>query len=1163
MAKKLREIVVAVTADTAAYQREMNRVSRMGGDYFKTIEQGAKRADTAYQRNTAAIRLQVTAVDEATQAVANYARAAAAVFSTGKAVQYADSWTNLNNRLRLVTDSTQEFQAAQDAVFNIAVDARAPLQSTAELYQRIAANQDALSLSGAGVASIVDTISKTLAISGTTAASADAALMQLGQAFASGTLRGEELNSVMEQAPALAAAIAAGLGVPRGELKAMGEAGELTAQKVVGALQKMAGSVDAQFAKMQVTVGQSFTVLETKVTKWIGQADEATGASKALASGVIALSDNLDKIAAVGAVAGMRLLGGKLVEAGAQAFQATQAFKANRAELVEGAKAQLAAAQMAARRAAAESRSAHVTLAAAKGEEAKAAAIAGVVRARATEVASINAVAVAQTRLNSISGMASAAARGLLGVLGGPAGLAITVASVAAGWLMFRDKTDDAARAVSKMKGPLDEVIAKYRELNAQQRDQALRSTRTQIDQARSDARAAFDSLVGTAIEATPTFSRRSLDGFLQAIKEIRDNSGLGADEASRQLQVQIEGFAKATPISQKYRDEIVDLAAAYISGSKSAEELTARLRTMEGAQQDAAGGAAALGAGLGSIGAGMGAADWAKYLKNLESTRDLIGLTAKEAEEYKARAQGASDAQAALAGTLAQQADAAELLKKATADKDAKAIQGAKETLDQLVKVEAQQRAIIAAAAEAGRLQSQLAKGGITPEGFNQMVGEVYAKVYDQALEAGTTRNAGQIAGIGANTTPSRSSQKSGDDWAKWVKDRQAEVTAQLQLAEAYRLGGDAVAKATLAKEVEDQVLKVGAGHRAEIVRLLGQEADARARADASKQIAEMGKEIALIDAKTEAERVLWETQSGSYAALDENIKKALVGRAEELDLARKASSRTAYIGQVSGRTEADETLEKMGWLSDAFQKNELSLEQYNRALGELTGRGLGDLTEFAVQGARNIQTYLGDSLYQVVTGKFEGIGSAFVDMLARMASEAAAANLAGWLFGDFGKSGSIGGVVGSIGSQIGGWMTPSAKGNAFDAGALTPFAKGGAFTNKVVDSPVAFPMGLMGEAGPEAIMPLSRGPDGRLGVRAEIGSSNRGGGEGSGAAPAPDVSIVINVQDGGASTTTQGGQSDFWNRIAQMIRRLLQEEMMKSHRQGGITWNSMQGVG
>lgn len=1163
MAKKLREIVVAVTADTAAYQREMNRVSRMGGDYFKTIEQGAKRADTAYQRNTAAIRLQVTAVDEATQAVANYARAAAAVFSTGKAVQYADSWTNLNNRLRLVTDSTQEFQAAQDAVFNIAVDARAPLQSTAELYQRIAANQDALSLSGAGVASIVDTISKTLAISGTTAASADAALVQLGQAFASGTLRGEELNSVMEQAPALAAAIAAGLGVPRGELKAMGEAGELTAQKVVGALQKMAGSVDAQFAKMQVTVGQSFTVLETKVTKWIGQADEATGASKALASGVIALSDNLDKIAAVGAVAGMRLLGGKLVEAGAQAFQATQAFKANRAELVEGAKAQLAAAQMAARRAAAESRSAHVTLAAAKGEEAKAAAIAGVVRARATEVASINAVAVAQTRLNSISGMASAAARGLLGVLGGPAGLALTVASVAAGWLLFRDKTDDAARAVSNMKAPLDEVIAKYRELNTQQREQARREVQSKLGGAQGDMQAQLARLSGVAVNAATQSSMGALEKFRSAVATINADTSITAQEASRQIQAQIDAYIKATPIGAGYRDTLVDIAAEYSQVRADADRYSGQLRAMDGAQQDAADSAQSLGAGLGAIGAGMGSGDWTKYLKNLESARDLIGLTAKETEEYKARAQGASDAQAALAGTLAQQADTAEMLKKATADKDAKAIQGAKETLDQLVKVEAQQRAIIAAAAEAARLQGQMKKGALTADDFDQAIATAYSAAYDRALAEGATRNAAQVAGISTNTTPNRSSQKAGEDWSKWVKDRQVEVAAQLQLAEAYRVGGDAVAKATLAKEVEDQVLKVGAGHRAEIVRLLGQEADARARADASKQIAEMGKEIALIDAKTEAERVLWETQSGAYAALDENIKKALVGRAEELDLAREASSRTAYIGEVSGRTEADETLKRMGWLSDAFQKNELSTEQYNRALKKLTSDGLGDLTEFAVQGARNIQTYLGDSLYQVVTGKFEGIGSAFVDMLARMASEAAAANLAGWLFGDFGKSGSIGGVVGSIGSQIGGWMTPSAKGNAFDAGALTPFAKGGAFTNKVVDSPVAFPMGLMGEAGPEAIMPLSRGPDGRLGVRAEIGSSNRGGGEGSGAAPAPDVSIVINVQDGGASTTTQGGQSDFWNRIAQMIRRLLQEEMMKSHRQGGITWNSMQGVG
>lgn len=1162
MAKKLREIVVAVTADTGAYQREMNRVSRMGGEYFKSVEQGAKRADAAYQRNATSIRMQVTAMDEATQSAANYARAIAAAFSAGKLISYADSWTNLNNRLKLVTDGAGEFQAAQTAVFNIAQNARAPLQATAELYQRIATNQDALGLSGQGVASIVDTISKTMAISGASTQAADAALVQLGQAFASGTLRGEELNSVMEQTPALAKAIADGLGIPIGELRALGATGQLTAQQVVSALQKMSGSVDSQFGKMQATVGQSFTVLENSVIAWVGRADEATGASKTLAEGILSLSRNLDSAAIVAGGAALGALGGKLGQVSVQAFQATQAFLANRAELENQARAQMLAAQAGLRKAQTDVFLAEKEAIAARGTAVQTQMAIQLAQARAVERGATEAAAAATVRYATVSNTAASAGRAVLGFLGGPVGLAITVATAAAGWLLFRDNTDSATKAMRDMTGPLDELVKKYTELNAQQRDQARRGKQSQLADATSDMQSQLTRLSGVAANAATQSSIGALEAFRTAIAAINADTSLSAQKASEQIQAQIDAYVKATPVGTAYRATLVDIAAEYSKSRAEVERYSGQLKAMDGVLAGTAATAQGLGESLGMVAAGMNKADWEKYLTNLEAARDLVGMSAKEAGEYKARAEGANDAQAKLAGTLAQQADTAEALKKATADKDQKAIDGAKATLQELIKVEAQQRAIIAAAAEAARLQGQLAKGVLTAEGFNQMVSQAYENTYQRALDTGAERTATQFSDIAANTEVKRTGKKSGDDWTKWVKERQAETAAQLDLAAAYLQGGAAVEKATQAKRVEEEVLKQGGKRRAEIVSLLDAEAQARAKADAAKQIADMGKEIALIDAKTEAERILWETQNGSYAALDENIRKALVGRARELDLARKAQAQQAYIGQVSGRTEADETLEKMGWLADAFDRNQLSAEQYKRALGELTGEGLGSLTEFAVQGARNIQSYLGDGLYQAVTGKFEGIGNAFFDMLARMATEAAAANLGEILFGNFGKTNQIGGLLGAIGGAIGGMFGGGSSLPETASWAMPKFAKGGAFTNGVVDSPVAFPMGLMGEAGPEAIMPLHRGADGSLGVRAEF-PSVPGGGQGGGGFGGMQVNISVDRR-GETSSNSSDGAEDFERGLAAVVQGYVQQyvpqEIQKSFRPGGSLWNAQQ---
>ncbi|MFG0466584.1 tape measure protein [Pseudomonas putida] len=226
--------------------------------------------------------------------VATAVKGVAAAFGVRELYQATEAYASIANRMRLVTESAVELRAAQDAVFQSAQTASQPLAATAELYQRIAANQKALNLSGKGVASITDTISKSLAISGASAASANAALIQLGQAFASGTLRGEELNSVMEQAPALSQAIAAGMGVTVGQLRSLGAEGKLTAEAVVKALQDQADAVDEKFSRIATTIGGSLQVAGNTLTRFVGEFDQATGTTAAFANGIIGASKIVD-----------------------------------------------------------------------------------------------------------------------------------------------------------------------------------------------------------------------------------------------------------------------------------------------------------------------------------------------------------------------------------------------------------------------------------------------------------------------------------------------------------------------------------------------------------------------------------------------------------------------------------------------------------------------------------------------------------------------------------------------------------------------------------------------------------------------------------------------------------------------------------------------------
>jgi tape measure domain-containing protein len=217
----------------------------------------------------------------------------AAALSVREVYQATEAYTSISNRLKLVTNSAGEFAAAQAAVFRVAQEGRQPLTETAELYQRIATNQQQLGLTGAGVARVTETISKSLAVSGASAATAAGALTQLGQAFASGALRGEELNSVLEGAPALAQTLARGLNVTVGELRALGAEGKLTAEQVVGAILSQSDAMDEAFGKLAPNISGALTTVGNSFTQLIGKMDETSGASSDTARAIMDVAEIL------------------------------------------------------------------------------------------------------------------------------------------------------------------------------------------------------------------------------------------------------------------------------------------------------------------------------------------------------------------------------------------------------------------------------------------------------------------------------------------------------------------------------------------------------------------------------------------------------------------------------------------------------------------------------------------------------------------------------------------------------------------------------------------------------------------------------------------------------------------------------------------------------
>ena len=215
-----------------------------------------------------------------------------------------DEWTTLNNRIKLVTQNSSEFKIAQQGIVSISKSTGQALGSIGSTYQSIARAQGELGLSQQQVLDLTETISKAMVIGGGSAEGNAAALLQLGQALSSGVLRGEEFNSIMEQAPGIAKALAEGLNVPVGALRKMAENGELTSEVVTKALQKSSASISRDFKTMDLTISQSFQVMKTSFTAFIGQSSDASGASKMLSKSIRFAAENLDilAMAAIGLV---------------------------------------------------------------------------------------------------------------------------------------------------------------------------------------------------------------------------------------------------------------------------------------------------------------------------------------------------------------------------------------------------------------------------------------------------------------------------------------------------------------------------------------------------------------------------------------------------------------------------------------------------------------------------------------------------------------------------------------------------------------------------------------------------------------------------------------------------------------------------------------------
>lgn len=237
-----------------------SKSSKKAGDGAKKFGDDAKKAGD----DVDGLKRKTDGLKTAFGALKGVMFTAFAVAGVGGIIATADQMQNLASQIRLATDSTEQFHAVQTELRAIANEQRSSFDAVVDLYSNSQRSLSALGKSQQDVINFTRNMTMAMNVGGRSAQAQAAALTQLGQALASGVLRGDEFNSVAEQAPILMDLIAKEMGVTSNAIRDLAKDGKITADVVYNAVAKATDSLSAMSAKMPTTVSQALQVIKNE-----------------------------------------------------------------------------------------------------------------------------------------------------------------------------------------------------------------------------------------------------------------------------------------------------------------------------------------------------------------------------------------------------------------------------------------------------------------------------------------------------------------------------------------------------------------------------------------------------------------------------------------------------------------------------------------------------------------------------------------------------------------------------------------------------------------------------------------------------------------------------------------------------------------------------------
>lgn len=509
------------------------------------------------------------------------ASAVAALASASYLIAQMDAYTKLSAQLKLATDSTAEFSKAMGQVKQIAQEAQTDISGVAVLYARITSATKEMGTSQAQVAAVTRAVALSLKVSGAGANEAASATLQLSQAFATGTLRGEEFNAVNEASPRLMKALADGIGLPVGQLREMAAAGKLTSEVMANALPKALKDLE-QEAKSVQTIGGAFQQLRNEAALFIGEQASANGVVKVLTGGIAMLANNLTLLAGImGTVAAVKLAKW-MADLAQQAITTATANRALAASNLATAQANVAATAATVNMTTARVAELRQAVLSAQGASILAVATNGLIPAQVAAKTAADAHSVALLELSVAQkavSVSSGIARGAVSLLGGPIGLITTLLGLGVtAWALWgKSAKEESAKAAEEVELSGREIIASLDKQNAKLRERLALAKAGNVEAAKTGGK--NEERLGTLL--TEINDLKAKGANMTAMEQLRliDIQGEYDDinralKTNRDLQEEVNDAGQRAKLPEWMKKYATDVEKANAEVAKAKKEL-------------------------------------------------------------------------------------------------------------------------------------------------------------------------------------------------------------------------------------------------------------------------------------------------------------------------------------------------------------------------------------------------------------------------------------------------------------------------------------------------------------------------------------------------------------------------------------------------------------